>query len=85
MKEKFKSFFDEEVKTPKVGYFWKGFALFLLGIVIGFWLSPIKKGVKIGCNNGNNCTDSGNTSGNGSPFCDGKSEDDVDCGNFCAD
>lgn len=34
------------------GSFWKGFALFLLGMVIGFLLSPAKNG----CfnNNGNN-------------------------------
>ena len=64
MKDVLKSFFDEEVNTPKVGYFWKGLALFLLGVIVGFLFAPIKKGIKIGCNNGcdngNNCTDSGN-------------------------
>ena len=27
---------------------------FLLGMILGFYLSPIKKGVTVGCNNGNN-------------------------------
>ena len=65
MKETISNIYEEEVKTPMVGYFWKGFALFLLGVVIGFLLAPIKKGVKMGCNNGNNngnnCSASGNT------------------------
>ena len=32
------------------------FSLFalLVGVVAGFFLAPIKKGVNIGCNNGNN-------------------------------
>lgn len=30
---------------------WKGFALFLLGVVIGFMAAPIKKGFKICCDN----------------------------------
>ncbi|MBQ8965781.1 hypothetical protein [Ruminococcus sp.] len=64
MKDVLKTIFDEEVKTPQVGYFWKGLALFLLGVIVGFLFAPIKKGIKIGCNNGcdngNNCTDSGN-------------------------
>ena len=60
MKDTLKAIFDEEVNTPKVGYFWKGLALFLLGVIVGFMFAPIKKGIKIGCNNGNNCTDSGN-------------------------
>lgn len=64
MKEKIKNFCDTELNVPAVGYFWKGFALFLLGVVVGFLLAPIKKGVKMGCgngcNNGNNCTASGN-------------------------
>ena len=57
MKDTLKAIFDEEVNTPKVGYFWKGLALFLLGVVVGFMFAPIKKGIKIGCDN---CTDSGN-------------------------
>ena len=60
MKDTLKAIFDEEVNTPKVGYFWKGLALFLLGVIVGFMFAPIKKGIKIGCNNGNNCKDSGN-------------------------
>lgn len=52
--EKINELFEEEVNAPMVGYFWKGLALFLLGVVIGFMFAPIKKGVKIGCNSGNN-------------------------------
>lgn len=48
------NFMENEVRTPTVGYFWKGFALFLLGVVVGFMFAPIKKGVKIGNNSGNN-------------------------------
>ena len=70
LKEKLNEIYDKEVCTPMVGYFWKGFALFLLGVVAGFLLAPIKKGVKVGCNNGcnsgNNCTASGNAVGLGS-------------------
>lgn len=29
-------------------------AALLLGLLAGFFLAPIKKGMKIGCNNGNN-------------------------------
>ena len=78
---------EEEFRTPAVGYFWKGLALFLLGVVIGFSFAPIKKGIKVGCNNGNNCTDSGKITGSGNPFCKDKKDDDDedDCGNFCAD
>ena len=32
---------------------WKGLALFLLGIVVGFLFAPIKKGINICNNNGN--------------------------------
>ncbi|WP_295156793.1 hypothetical protein [uncultured Ruminococcus sp.] len=87
IRETVQEVFEEEFRTPSVGYFWKGLALFLLGVVIGFSFAPIKKGIKVGCNNGNNCTDSGKISG-GSPFCKGKDaddEDDEDSGNFCAD
>lgn len=48
------NFMENEVRTPTVGYFWKGLALFLLGVVVGFMFAPIKKGVKIGNNSGNN-------------------------------
>ena len=52
--EKIKDICIDEVKKPKVGYFWKGFALLLLGMVIGFFIAPVKKGLTVGCNNGNN-------------------------------
>ena len=46
--------FEETIGTENVctvSYFWKGLALFLLGVIIGFVVSPVKKGVTIGCNN----------------------------------
>lgn len=46
--------FEENCDTENnctVSYFWKGLALFLLGVIIGLFVSPIKKGVTIGCNN----------------------------------
>ena len=55
--------FDENCCTENeytVSYFWKGLALFLLGVIIGLFISPIKKGVTIGCNNKigkHNCDD----------------------------
>ena len=60
MKEKIAEIYENEVKTPMVGYCWKGLALFLLGMIMGFLLAPIKKGVNVGCDNGNNCSFSGN-------------------------
>ena len=42
--------FETECK-PAVSYGWKCFALFLLGIIIGFVASPVKNGVSIGNNN----------------------------------
>ena len=48
------SIFEENCDTENnctVSYFWKGLALFLLGVIIGLFVSPIKKGVTIGCNN----------------------------------
>jgi hypothetical protein len=55
---------EADLNTPAVGYFWKGLSLFLLGVVVGFLIAPIKKGVCMGshngCNNGNNCSASGN-------------------------
>ena len=42
--------FETECK-PTVSYGWKCFALFLLGIIIGFVASPVKNGVSIGNNN----------------------------------
>ena len=53
MKEAFEKFYEKEVKSPAVGYFWKCLAFFLLGVVAGFLIAPIKKGIKMGCNNGN--------------------------------
>ncbi len=87
IRETVRTIIDEEVNKPQVGYFWKGLALFLMGVVVGFYLSPIKKGVRIGCNNGNNCTDSGKITGSGNPLCKGKKaeDEDVDSGNYCAD
>lgn len=46
--------FEENCDTENnctVSCFWKGLALFLLGVIIGLFVSPIKKGVTIGCNN----------------------------------
>ncbi|MBO4866354.1 MAG: hypothetical protein J5582_07245 [Ruminococcus sp.] len=92
MKEKItetvREIIDNEVKTPSVGYFWKGLALFLFGVIIGFTFAPIKKGIKIGCNNGNNCTDSGKFLDGSKLFTkkdDAEDEEDTNCGNFCAD
>lgn len=51
--EKIKDIYVDEVKKPTVGYFWKGFALLLLGMVIGFLIAPVKKGLTVGCNCGN--------------------------------
>lgn len=86
IRETVRTIIDEEVNTPKVGYFWKGLALFLLGIVIGFSIAPIKKGVKIGCNNGNNCTDSGKISGSCDLLSKDNNEDEeLESGNYCAD
>ena len=33
--------------------FWKMFAMFMLGMVLGFMFAPIKKGIKICCDNKN--------------------------------
>lgn len=88
IRETVREIIDNEVKTPSVGYFWKGLAIFLLGVIIGFTFAPIKKGIKIGCNNGNNCTDSGKIT---NPFCkntkqeENNDEEEECCGNFCAD
>lgn len=54
--EELKDICADEVKNLKKGYFWKGFALFLLGVIIGFFISPVKKGLTVGCNCGNNYT-----------------------------
>ena len=52
--EELKEICVDEVKNIKKEYFWKGLALFLLGIIIGFFISPVKNGLKVGCNCGNN-------------------------------
>ncbi|MDE6149208.1 MAG: hypothetical protein K2F81_03815 [Ruminococcus sp.] len=39
-----------EKKNPG---FWKMFAMFMLGMVLGFMFAPIKKGIKICCDNKN--------------------------------
>ncbi len=48
-------FIENEITTEEkaymVSYFWKGLALFLLGVIVGVLLAPIKKGVNIGNNN----------------------------------
>lgn len=48
-------FIENEITTeenkPMVSYFWKGLALFLLGVIVGILFAPIKKGVSIGNNN----------------------------------
>lgn len=41
----------EKETAPMVSYFWKGLALFLLGVIAGLVVSPVKNGVTIGCNN----------------------------------
>ena len=45
--------FTEEVKNSSTAVWLFVVCSFLAGIIVGFFLSPIKKGVKIGCNNGN--------------------------------
>ncbi|MBR1862470.1 MAG: hypothetical protein IJ806_00060 [Ruminococcus sp.] len=41
------------VKAEKamVSYFWKGLALFMLGVVCGFFIAPMKNGMTIASNN----------------------------------
>lgn len=38
-------------ETFLVPYFWQCFAMLLLGILIGFLISPVKNGISIGNNN----------------------------------
>ena len=45
MEERFE---DQKIMVP---YFWQCLALFLLGIIVGFIVSPVKNGVSIGNNN----------------------------------
>lgn len=55
----------EEVNVQKqkmlVSYCWKGLALFLLGMLFGFLIAPVKKGVSMFNNNGNENTFEGNS------------------------
>lgn len=39
---------EQQIMVP---YFWQCFAMFLLGVIIGFIFSPVKNGVSIGNNN----------------------------------
>ena len=58
MKDTLKTIYSNEIGTPAVGYFWKGFALFLLGVCVGFLFAPIKKGIQIAsCNEISNSED----------------------------
>jgi len=43
--------FTEEVKSSSTSVWLFAVCSFLLGILIGFLFSPVKKGVKIGCDN----------------------------------
>ena len=52
--KKCKSKFTEKLKSSDTAIWMFAVCSFLAGIIVGFFLSPIKKGVKIGCNNGNN-------------------------------
>ncbi len=54
----------------KVSYFWKGLALFLLGVILGIILAPVKNGVSIGNNNN---------------IVGGKDDDDDCCEDYCDD
>ena len=46
--------FTEDIKSSSTAVWLFAVCSFLAGVIVGFFLSPIKKGVKIGCNNGNN-------------------------------
>ena len=78
MKENIIRSYNEKIKTPDVAvsFFWKGFALFLMGVVVGFLIAPVKKGLRVGCGNGNN-----------SPVTDNECsiEGSVDCGDCCGE
>ena len=55
-----------------VSSFWKSLALFLLGVIMGFLFAPIKKGVRICCDN----KDSMNAYNGGEDVDDFMDEDD---------
>lgn len=42
---------NSENNKPMVSYFWKGLALFLLGVLTGIAFAPVTKGVEICCHN----------------------------------
>lgn len=46
--------FTEEIRNSNTAVWLFAVCSFLAGVIFGFFLSPIKKGIKIGCNNGNN-------------------------------
>ncbi|EWM53673.1 hypothetical protein [Ruminococcus flavefaciens] len=46
--------FNEEIRSSSAALWLFALCSFLIGVIVGFMFSPIKKGVKIGCNNGNN-------------------------------
>lgn len=57
--------FENEVvrqEKPMVSYCWKGLALFLLGVVVGFIFSPMKNGISMFNNShfGNDCDEKDN-------------------------
>ena len=45
--------FTEDVKSSSTAVWLFAVCSFLFGIIVGFLFAPSKKGVKIGCNNGN--------------------------------
>ncbi len=40
-----------EKEKIMVSYFWQCLAMFLLGVLVGFLVSPVKNGISIGNNN----------------------------------
>ena len=57
-----------------MGYFWKGLALFLLGILLGIMMAPIKQGITIASHNDITNTESGNITPKG--CCDSEEKDE---------
>ena len=75
MFENLESEITEKGTAPMVSYFWKGLALFLLGVIAGFFFAPIKKGVSFGNNNGNYSTFGGDAV---DICCDPEDDDDTE-------
>lgn len=48
------------MENKKSGSFWKCTAFLFLGVILGFFIAPIKKGISCGNNNGNHNTFSDN-------------------------